>query len=316
MTDAKSAAGHDWARGTRFGDVKPNLRPVALRALRTFGVTAQRLPHGYWVHRTFDRDASLDVGQDEPSFDLPPLLLDPTAPRQHPARHHRQVSDYLQRHHLSWITRDLAIDCVIDVGANRGQFGTRLRQAGFRGRIASFEPVSHLLTELRKVTAEDPDWYVHPYALGAESGEVEINVDSRALSSLLPASTFGKEWMPRMAHTKPEWIQLRRLDEMWDQVVDGLSNPRVLLKLDTQGFDLPAFEGAGERAQQIAAVQTEVSSIPIYEGMTPFTQHLQAFLDAGFEVSGMTPVTFANDSLRAIEFDALLVRPELVPTPD
>src|SRR4026209_949390 len=43
----------------------------------------------------------------------------------------------------------LAIDCVIDVGANRGQYGRLLRtEVGYRGYIASFEPQSTALKEL------------------------------------------------------------------------------------------------------------------------------------------------------------------------
>ena len=41
---------------------------------------------------------------------------------------------------LSRFLSDFQVDCVLDVGANTGQYGVRLRQIGYRGLIVSFEP--------------------------------------------------------------------------------------------------------------------------------------------------------------------------------
>ena len=49
-------------------------------------------------------------------------------------------SNYLTPH-LRRLFTVLSIDCVLDVGANTGQFVDRLRHdLGYRGHIASFEP--------------------------------------------------------------------------------------------------------------------------------------------------------------------------------
>ena len=54
---------------------------------------------------------------------------------------HRRKSPTLEAH-LGLILRQRAIDLVIDVGANAGQFGAGLRRIGYQGRILSFEPVA------------------------------------------------------------------------------------------------------------------------------------------------------------------------------
>ena len=60
-----------------------------------------------------------------------------------------------------------AIDAVVDVGANRGQYAARLRGAGWRGPILSIEPVPELHRALAERAAADPAWEVAaPVAIG------------------------------------------------------------------------------------------------------------------------------------------------------
>ena len=54
------------------------------------------------------------------------------------------------------------IDLVLDVGANTGQFGTFLRELGYRGTIASFEPIPSAHDQLVQRSKNDPDWIVFP----------------------------------------------------------------------------------------------------------------------------------------------------------
>ena len=60
---------------------------------------------------------------------------------------------------------------------------------------------------------------------------------------------------------------MRRLDGLLDDLLAGIDDPRPYLKLDTQGFDLEAFAGLGERARDLVGMQSEVALLRIYEGM-------------------------------------------------
>ena len=65
------------------------------------------------------------------------------------------------RSYLEVLLRELAIDTVLDVGANTGQFGHELRKhIGYRDRIVSFEPTSSAYGELTANAAGDDRWIV------------------------------------------------------------------------------------------------------------------------------------------------------------
>jgi FkbM family methyltransferase len=232
--------------------------------------------------------------------------------KRRPAQEQRALGDYLLREHVSWVLRELEINCVLDVGANVGQYAQLLRREGYAGRIVSFEPVPALADELRRTAEGDPNWSVMQCALGEADEEAEINVRPGSMSSLLPSSDFGKAWSGRLREAETQAISVRRLDGLFADAVEGIDDPRVYLKLDTQGYDLQAFAGAGECLKQIVGLQSEVSCVPIYDHMPRLTEQIAAYEAEGFEITGMFPVTRHRATLRVIEFDVTMVRGEAV----
>lgn len=201
-----------------------------------------------------------------------------------------------------------AVNCVVDVGANRGQYGRRLRRAGYAGRIVSFEPVPEEFARLRAAAAGDPTWTVHSVALGSENGSLEMYVTPGTLSSPLPATDFGERRFPSLKGTQLHRVPVRRLADLLDEVLDGLPDPRPFLKMDTQGYDVEVFRGLGSRAPEFVGLQSEVALMRLYEGMPRMAEALAVYEKAGFEVSGMYPVNREENSGRVLEFDCLMVR--------
>jgi FkbM family methyltransferase len=239
------------------------------------------------------------------------LVYHPRKARKNLPLLQRHLTDFLLEEQVSAILRELRINCVLDVGANVGQFGKSLRRGGYQGRIASFEPLSEFAVKLRRKAEKDRNWHVHEFALGDEETTAEINATPGAsLSSLLPASDFGKEWSHKLETSVKEEIRVRRLDAVLDEVLEGIKNPRVYLKLDTQGYDVMAFRGAGDRIADVLAMQSEVSCLPIYEGMPQLEEQLREYRAAGFDIAGLFPVSMHRPTLRVLEFDAVLVRQE------
>ena len=75
------------------------------------------------------------------------------------------------------ILNDFSIDIVLDVGANVGQTGQRLRRVGYTGAIVSFEPGPQAHDTLSEAAAHDAKWTVAPrMAIGDSDGEIILNV--------------------------------------------------------------------------------------------------------------------------------------------
>ena len=218
-------------------------------------------------------------------------------------------SNYLTPH-LRRLFAVLAVDCVLDVGANTGQFVDRLRRdLGYRGHVSSFEPAPAAYSQMARRFATDTRWRGFCCALGREQGTAELNLftPDSSLNSLLGPSVFGSDRFAALRlEPRRERVEVRRLDDVFDEAVRPLLDPVTFLKLDTQGFDLEVLHGAGGVLRHVAALVTELPVVPIYEGMPSLVDALGHLQDLGFEITGMFPVTRDRDRLGAVEFDCVL----------
>jgi FkbM family methyltransferase len=216
-----------------------------------------------------------------------------------------RLEDYLCRVLLPL----LEVDCVFDVGAHVGEYATSLRRAGFSGDIVSFEPVSRSFEQLKSRADADPRWNVHQIALGDTDETREINVTATTTFSSLRVprhdkvaefAVLGNEVQSR------EQVVVRRLDSVMNELMPRPPQ-RIFLKLDTQGWDLNVLAGLGCVDPSIVGAQSEMSVLPIYDGMPDFRASLDAFGAAGFEIAAMFAVS--RDQLqRLVEFDCVMLR--------
>ncbi len=221
----------------------------------------------------------------------------------------RAIHKFLLPEHLMQLFSAYGVNVVFDVGANRGQYGKLLRKVGYDGHIVSFEPVPDVAKELADYAAGDGKWTVHAIALGRENGMTTMNVVPGTLSSVLPPTDFGATRYEKLTNAVTYEVPVRRLADLLDEALAGIPDPRPYLKLDTQGFDLEAFAGLGERTSEFVAMQSEVAFMEIYAGMPRFDEALAAYEAAGFEVTALYPVSRESSTLRVLEFDCVMVRP-------
>jgi len=222
---------------------------------------------------------------------------DPDRPTQSPKKqlgqHLVQLFDYLQ------------VNCVLDVGANQGQYGRFLRAIGYKGNIVSFEPAGGDFDILSRVAGKDPGWFAHQLALGDIDQLTQINITSDSLfNSFLAPNDFILGQGLRI--DKVENVEMKRLDSIFDDLIAPLVEPKVYLKMDTQGYDLKVVAGARESLKQVVGLQSELSVQPLYEGMPGYLENLEVLNQAGFDLTGMFPIARDN-ALRVIEFDCIMI---------
>jgi FkbM family methyltransferase len=185
-----------------------------------------------------------------------------------------------------------------------------VERVGWTGPVVSFEPVGAYNSSINARVSDT--WRCFPYALGSEVAEKQITVfDSPGLASLRrPDLGAMRELLPRHAVEIKgiETTMVRPLRDVFDEVTRGLSARRVLLKIDTQGYDLEVFRGASGILDRVPVIRTEVSFLPIYHDSPDFAETIREMNAAGYEISGMFP-TSVDPDLRAIEFDCVLVSP-------
>ncbi|HEX2777730.1 MAG TPA: FkbM family methyltransferase [Candidatus Acidoferrales bacterium] len=203
----------------------------------------------------------------------------------------------------------LSINCVLDVGANRGQFGALLRAVGYSGWIISFEPVRASYEKLKATAERLPPWRVFPYALGAGDERREINVtEDSSFSSFLTPREESQVIFAGNRVDRTETVEIRRLDDVLESCLADIPSPRIYLKLDTQGFDVSVLEGAESVLPRILALQTEVSVHDLYHGMHQFGETVSRFEAAGFEIIDFVTVNRDIDQLCAIDMDCVMTR--------
>lgn len=216
--------------------------------------------------------------------------------------------------HLTVFLKRYDIQAVLDVGANKGGYGNFLRQqAGYQGKILSFEPVKKNFEVLQKQAENDPLWHLFNYALGNEESEKKINVmKSDDFSSFLtPTHDVIDDYVDYNVLDYVETVEIKKLDNVFNSlsVKHDLSN--IHLKMDTQGFDLEVLAGANDSLKQISSLQSEVSVNRIYEGMPDYLESIAKLTDHGFELSGLFAVN-VDKSLRVVEFDCVMINSSML----
>ena len=228
----------------------------------------------------------------------------------------RRLDRLPQTRYLARLFSLLSIDCVFDVGANKGQYGRFLRdEVGYTGTIVSFEPVPASLAALRAVASGDSKWQVEPCALGRVAGTATFNVMANSVFSSFLTPDHSRLSRFRTGNRVEQTIEVEvaTLDSMFPRIAERTGCTAPYLKMDTQGFDLDVAAGGQSVIREFRGLQSEASVTPIYEGMPNFAQSIETFREMGFDLSAMFHLNPTGHFPRMIEFDCHMINRAYLP---
>lgn len=223
---------------------------------------------------------------------------------------HRSVPPHLARR--AHLLRRFGVTTVLDVGANAGIYARELRQIGYEGRIVSFEPLSSAYTALSAYAAADPAWDAVNVALGAQAGEVVLNVAANSWSSSVrPMLDAHLAAAPDSAYVGAETVRMETLDAVIDRYVRP--GDRVWLKVDTQGHERDVLAGAAASLPRIDTLQLEMSPVRLYEGEALFTEMYDWVVARGYACVHLEPGLIDPADERLLSLDGYFHRASPAP---
>jgi FkbM family methyltransferase len=196
------------------------------------------------------------------------------------------------------------VELLVDVGANRGQYASEARKAGYRGRLISMEPLGTAFADLSRAAATDPLWETLRVAVGKATGSVTLNVsEADIFSSILPVTDSALSADPQSRRLRTEEVPLARLDDLIDE-----TNVPTAVKIDVQGSEREVIDGGMRLLADSKVVEIELSPTPIYAGQMLLGETMDRLNQLGLVLSLVENLLPDKSTGRALQFNGIFVR--------
>lgn len=207
----------------------------------------------------------------------------------------------------NWIFLITDAKLVLDVGANQGQWASRIRKDGYMHKIVSFEP-SEAFNSLVDRSKTDLNWDCRKLAVSNISSEVELYSASNgnlSTSILKPKEILNQGF--NLEFDKKFIAKAVTIDDFFSTYPQSL----FYLKLDVQGAEMKALQGAKKFLENCIAVEFESALVDLYEGETTHYQISDWLRRNNFEPFQIV-ITHWDRKLRTISIDSIFVKNEFL----
>jgi FkbM family methyltransferase len=204
-----------------------------------------------------------------------------------------------------WFTA-FGLGTVIDIGANTGQFATLVSNLLPDARLFSFEPIPECHRELVATMRGHSKFKSFNVGLGELDGRLRFEKNEfTPSSSFLALAKDHRHAFPFASKTQSIEVQVRRLDSFQNELtIDG----KLLVKIDTQGYELPVIKGGTSILLKAHMVIVEISFDIMYERQALFDEIYKSLRDLGLRLSGISGVTHDPISGKCLQCDGIFLR--------
>lgn len=200
-------------------------------------------------------------------------------------------------------------DLILDIGANEGQFAQSVLSKGCRIPIVSIEPLTSVHSRLESNSKRFRNWSVYPpVAIGSAISTMNINVSKNTVSSsLLNMEPLHLKVEKSSAYTGTQPTDVVTIDHILAES-PLVEKSDILLKVDTQGFELEVLRGSRVSISRIKYVLIELSFEDLYENQARWHE-VATYLDqAGFRLRNVWKGLFTKGSACLLQADFLFQR--------
>lgn len=215
---------------------------------------------------------------------------------------------------LESVPRVLSAHVVMDLGARNGWFFSSWKKWCPQAEVHAFEPEKIAYQNLSTQYADDSTVHINAEGVGSEQTVESFYhlTESEVSSSFLPP--LKQAWDDigyRTGEVAVSEVALTTLDHY---AKSHEISSVYLIKIDIQGYELKALQGATELLKKTDYLLVESSLKPLYEGAARFTEVHDFLAEHGFHLMDLRAWHRGNEVL--IESDLLFRRNDLAPKLD
>lgn len=190
---------------------------------------------------------------------------------------------------------------IIDAGANVGDWSRLARGIFPDAMIHMIEPQAGCAEELRSLAASEDAMRFHNVAI-TRPGVTKVSMAGGG-----PLSKSTGAWVMEYTDPSPD-MQLANATTL-DELFTAVTPQPILLKLDLEGHEMAALEGAENLLRRVEVVVSEVSLFDVNNSGRPLFPDVLAFLKAGsFELYDLASMSARQRDGRLRQADAVFVR--------